>query len=258
MAGNESIDGERAAATADAVARPVLEFGRGWMADPATAGRAEDLGFDNPFGIWVNGRAGAMGDVSADVAAAAIGFMAPQMVRALWDSRPAGLSPVGAAQAYAEAAAEWGRETLADMATADLERLCALSAQVADAADPSIGALFAGWRNLERPADPAGQATVVLNVLRELRGGAHLSAVHAAGIGPHGAIMAAPDPVRGGPAGAARFGWPEPHPEPDHEKRARAELLTTVICAPAFAVLTEAEGGELVELVATARATLDS
>ena len=256
MAGNGSIDGTDPAAVADAVAIPVLEYGRGWMAAPTTAARARDLGFDNPFGIWVNGRAGAMGDVTADVAAAAIGFMAPDLVRTLWNGRPEGLTPAGTAMAYAEAAADWGRETLADVPSADLERLAQLCHRVAEAAQPSVGALFAGWRTLARPEDPAGRATVVLNVLRELRGGAHLSAVQAVGLGPHGAIMAAPDPVRGGPAGAERFGWPEPHPAVDHERRAEAERLTTVICAPAFASLGEAEGRELIELVTAARAAL--
>lgn len=242
---------------ADAVAVPILEYGRGWMADPATAAAAKQLGFDNPFGIWVNGRAGAMGDVGADVAAAAIGFMAPHLVTTLWNARPDGLTPAAAAAAYAEAGASWGRETLAGMPDRDLDRLADLADRVAAAADPSIGALFAGWRRLARPADPAGRATVVLNVLRELRGGAHLSAAHAVGLGPHGAIISAPDQVRGGTAGAERFGWPEPHPEPDHARRAEAERLTTVICSPAFAVLGDAEGQEFVELVLAARAAMD-
>ena len=53
-------------------------------------------------------------------------------------------------------------------------------------------------------------------VLRELRGGAHLSAIQAAGLTPQGAIVSfTADDIRGGPNGAERFGWPAPHPEPD-------------------------------------------
>lgn len=246
------------AVVADAVGIPILEYGRGWMSAPATAARAKELGFDNPFGIWVNGRAGAMGDVGAEVAAAAIGFMAPKLATTLWDARPDGLTPMAAATAYADAAVAWGREVLADVAEVDLRRLAELADRVARAADPSIGALFAGWRSLERPEDPAGEVTIVLNVLRELRGGAHLAAAHATGLGPHGAIISAPDPVRGGPAGADRFGWPEPHPTPDPAARVEAERLTTMICAPAFAELSEAEGRELTELVLAARAAMDA
>lgn len=242
---------------ADAVAGPVLVFGRGWMMAEGTMGAAADAGFEPPFGLWVNGRAGVLGDVDADVAAAAIGFMAPDRVRMFWEARPADVEPARASAIYAGAAADWGRRVLADWPSGDLERLAELADRVAAAADASIGTLFAGWRALPRPDDPAGEVTVVLNVLREMRGGAHLSAVHAAGLGPHGAIMSTDDPVRGGVAGAERFGWPEPHPEPAPDRRAEAERLTTVICAPPFAALDGAEQDELVELVTRARAAMD-
>lgn len=241
---------------ADAVAGPVLIFGRGWMMAEETAATATGSGFAPPFGLWVNGRAGVLGDVDADVAAAAIGFMAPDRVRTYWEARPAGMSPGEATRIYAGAAADWGRRVLADESTADLERLAELADRVAAAATPSIGALFAGWRALARPEDPAGRVTIVLNVLRELRGGAHLSAVHAVGLGPHAAIFSTDDPVRGGAAGAERFGWPKPHPEPDPAARAEAERLTTVICAPPFAALDGSEQGELVELATRARAAM--
>lgn len=242
----------------DATAIPILEFGRGWMMAPATAARAVELGIDDPFGFWVNGRAGALGEVTAEVAAAAIGFMAPDRVRQAWEARPASLPPRDAAAAYAEAAASWGRTVLADLADADLDRLADLCDIVIGAANPSIGALFAGWSSIARPADPAGRATVCLQILRELRGGAHLSAAHAVGLGPHGAIISADDQVRGGVPGATRFGWPEPHPPVDQAARAEAERLTTVICRPAYAGLDSAERRELVSLVTSARATLDS
>lgn len=243
--------------TAAAVALPILEYGRGWMAAETTGARAIELGFEPPFGLWVNGRAGVLGPVDADVAAAAIGFMAPERVRTYWESRPATMTPIEATEAYADAAAVWGRSALEGLDDGDLDRLGQLSQRVAAAALPSVGAIFAGWRAIDPPSDPAGRATVVLNVLREMRGGAHLSAVHAVGLDPHGAILSADDPVRGGPAGAERFGWPEPHPEPDRERRAAAEAMTTTICAPAFEALDPAERSELIELVRAARACLD-
>lgn len=241
-----------------ATATPILEFGRGWMTDPATAGRAGELGLELPFGFWVLGRAGALGDVGPDVAAAAIGFMYPPVVERYWSARPDGLEPLEVARAYAGAAAAWGRKVLAPMASTDLEELVVLSRRVADAALPSIGAIFAGWRALTGPDDPAGAATVALNVLRELRGGAHLAAVHAVGIGPLGALVAAPDQIRGGEAGARRFGWPEPFPEPDFDRRADAERITSLICEPAYAALAGAAGARFVELVVAARGLLDT
>ena len=243
--------------TIEATAVPVLEFGRGWMMDGATAARSAELGFGPGFGFWVNGRAGVLGEVDADVAAAAIGFMAPAWVRDHWEGRPAGLSPAAATAAYAEAAATWGRGVLAGVDEARLQRLAELCHEVAAAALPSTGVLFAGWRALTLPDDPAGRATIALNVLRELRGGAHLSAVHAVGLGPHLAVLSADDPVRGGVAGAERFGWQGPHPEPDPEARREAERVTTVICRPAYEGLGPAERAELIDLVAEARSAMD-
>ncbi|MGH1492456.1 MAG: SCO6745 family protein [Acidimicrobiales bacterium] len=240
-----------------ATAIPILEFGRAWMMSPASGERAAELGLAPGFGFWVNGRAGAMGEVGADVAAAAIGFMAPDRVAELWGVRADGLSALDIAVAYAAMAAEASRPKLASMSDEELNELTALCDKIAAAALPSTGALFAGWRTLPRPGDPAGDATVALNMMRELRGGAHLSAVHAAGLGPHGAIMSVDDPVRGGPAGAERFGWTAPHPEPDTASRAEAERLTSDICRPAFAALDNAERHRFVALVTQARAALD-
>ncbi len=242
----------------DATARPILELGRGWMLAPSTGDRAVELGLELPFGFWVNGRAGAMGEVEPDVVASAIGFMYPPLARQYWTSRPAGLSARAAAEAYADAAAVWGRGVLAGMAADDLSELAALARKVADAALPSTGAIFAGWRSLAGPTDPAGAATVALNVLREMRGGAHLSAVNAAGIGPLGAVISAEDQVRGGEAGARRFGWPEPFPGRETARRAEAERLTSVICEPAYAALSPTEATRFVDLVTVSHRALDA
>jgi hypothetical protein len=237
----------------DNVSVQILEYGRGWILDPATLDRANSLGLEGTFGFWVNGRAGVLGDVDSDVAASAIGFMHPDRVRHFWDGRPADMSPIDATYLYCDAAAEWGRERLADIRSDHLDRLHQLNNQIAAAAVPSVGVLFAGWRSLAPPTDPAGAVTISLNVIRELRGGAHLHAVHAVGLGPDGAIASAPDPVRGGSSGLDRFGWPTPHPEADHQRRADAEDLTSFMVEPAFAALATAERAEYIELVAEAR-----
>ncbi|MGF1598830.1 MAG: hypothetical protein ACFCVK_18190 [Acidimicrobiales bacterium] len=242
-------------ATIDATAVPILEIGRAWMTSPHTAAAGEALGLHG-FGFWVNGRAGVLGPVDADIAAAALGFMHPATVRAHWEGRPPELTPAAASAAYAGAAATWGRRSLAGIEEGDLADLVTLTRTVAEAAQPSVGALFAGWRALSRPDDPAGEVAMLLNVLRELRGGAHLSAVQAAGLGPLGAIVSFSDPVRGGSGGAERFGWPAPHPVPSPEDRARAEAMTTVICQPAYDVLDAEAQRRLVELVLRVRSAV--
>jgi hypothetical protein len=240
----------------NATAGPILEYGRAWMLDAETAAAAAELGLVPGFGFWVNGRAGFLGDADPAVAAATIGFMALDTVAVNWGVRNNGVTMPDITVRYAESLGRFGQRTLGSIEASDLTRLADLARTVADAALPSIGVLFAGWRALPRPTDPAADAALALNVLRELRGGAHLSAVNAVGLGPHGAIMSAPDPVRGGLAGAERFGWPAPHPEPDHQARTRAESLTDDICRPAFDVLDQAERADLVQLVELARSTI--
>jgi hypothetical protein len=229
------------------------------MSDPGTQARASELGLAPGFSFWVNGRAGAMGDVSADVAAAAIGFMAPELVAEHWNARPSDVPPLRAALEYASVGADWGRNALADVDSGQLERLVSLADRVSDQALPSCGALFAGWRQLDRPADPAGSATMVMQILREMRGGAHLSAIQAAGLTPQSAIVSfgATDPIRGGVSGAERFGWTAPHPAPDEVARAGAEQMTTAVASRGFEALDDAERGELVELVLLARSTFE-
>ena len=246
------------AETSTATAIPILEFGRAWMQDPGTPARAAELGLTHPFAFWALGRAGSLGDITHEGAAAAIGFMAPHLVAEVWSQR-AGRSPRDFALEYAAVSAAWGRSVLADVDPVRLERLRELSNRVAAATPASVGALFAGWRSIPQPTDPAGGVTVALNVLREMRGGAHLAAVHAAGLTPHHAVISfTADQVRGGPAGAERFGWQTPHPEPDEAARARAEELTTLICTPSFAALDGGERAEFIELVREVRAALAS
>ena len=239
-------------------AKSVLEIGRAWMMEPATGARAAELGLEGPFGFWTSGRAGAIGEVDADVVAAAIGFMAPSEVRSYWEARPSDITPMSITEAFAESAANWGRQAFASIPETDLRRLADLCNTIAAAALPSTGVLFVVWRNLPQPDDAAGAATVALNVLRELRGGAHLTAVHAVGLGPHGAILSTEDPVRGGVPWAERFGWSAPHPTPDPARRAEAEALTTRICRHAYDALDDGELAEFTALVTTARTALDN
>jgi hypothetical protein len=248
----------------DVVARTsvaVLEIGRGWMLAPETNAFGGRLGLqtDSIFDFWVNGRAGVLGDGDAAKAEAAIAFMGPHAIRDYWEGRPTSLSAMDAAIRYAQAAAEWGREALQTVPEPICHELAELTNRICASAQPSVGVLFAGWRQLPRPADARGAVTVALNVLRELRGGAHLSAVYAAGLTPLGAIMSVDHPQHGGPGRAARFGWNEPYPAPDYAARELAEDLTSTILTPIYdAALSPTEGARFVELVTTARAAIEA
>ncbi len=85
--------------------------------------------------------------------------------------------------------------------------------------------------------------------MRELRGGAHVAAVHAAGLDPHLAVM-----VVNGAAGAEFFGWPEPHPDPEPARATwhQVEAATNDSVAARLAVLDDAEQLELIALALAA------
>jgi hypothetical protein len=160
------------------------------------------------------------------------------------------MPPPEAAAMFAAACAEHGRRTLPD--DVDLAELAELAGRVVAAADPSGLALFAAWRAMPVPPDPKGAAAHHLNVLRELRGGAHAAAVLGHGLRPVEAAL-----VAGGPKHAAFLGHREPYPEVTDDVRCAreaAERSTTAIVAHAFAALDEAERERFVELVTAALA----
>jgi hypothetical protein len=100
------------------------------------------------------------------------------------------------------------------------------------------------------PDDPKGAAAHELNVLRELRGGAHLVAVIAHGLSPLEATLAST-----GTGMAGFLGHPEPYPDVTDAMRAardQAEVTTTTIVAPAFAALAESDRPTFVEQVRAA------
>ncbi|MCC6436119.1 MAG: hypothetical protein IT196_13880 [Acidimicrobiales bacterium] len=253
-----STPGQLSAAEAIArTAQPVLEFARGWMINPDTAARGDELGLLPGRGFWVVGRCGVLGDVDSDVVANAIGFMAPDAVRRFWEHRPADRPARELAGEYAECAYRWGRTALAGVDEARLRRLDELGRAVADAALPHLGSLFAGWRAMPAPPDAAAAVTLTLHVLRELRGGAHLLAVLGSGMHPVEAALAAPPP-RGGEGWARDLGWAAPYPDVTLAgwRRDRADAQTSLLCLAAFEALTGAERAELADLVDEARAAI--
>jgi hypothetical protein len=148
----------------------------------------------------------------------------------------------------------WGREHLERFY--GLDRLVDLADRVVASAEAAGAPLFAAWRAMPVPDDStAARAAVLLHLLREHRGAAHLMAVRASGLTPLEAILAGPD----GEAGATAFGWQPPYPqyEPLVRKRAWAEALTDRIAGEAFRILDVGQRIELVQLLDGALASLD-
>ena len=141
-----------------------------------------------------------------------------------------------------------------------MARLDELGRAIADAADASLGPVFAGWRAQPQPDDVNARVALTIHVLRELRGGAHIIAVNACGITPLQAVLASPaPPPRSGPVWAEHLGWSGPFSDAAaaREPRAEAERLTSKIIAPIYASIGESALDEFAELVETTRNAIE-
>jgi hypothetical protein len=239
--------------TAAAAKRAVNELGGASGNDPKTMRRAREVGLTG-WAFYVAGRGGAMGDVRADTVAAALGFIAPEAVQDGWEAAAMVAPPIEIATENRAECCRWGRENLAGFAR--VARLVELTERIVLGAEIACAPLFAAWRAMPMPEEDLGaQAAVLLHLLREHRGAAHLIAVRASGLTPLEAIIAGPD----GEAGATAFGWQPPYPafEPLVRKRAWAEALTDRIAGEAYRLLDTGERIELVQLLDAALAALD-
>jgi hypothetical protein len=141
-----------------------------------------------------------------------------------------------------------------------MTRLDVLGRTIADAADGSIGALFAGWRAQPQPDDVNARVALTMHVLRELRGGAHIVAINACGLTPLDAVLVSPAPApRSGPVWAEHLGWSGPFAEAQGARTARpeAERLTSRILAPIYGSIGDVALDEFAELVETTRNAID-
>ena len=245
---------------AERILKPIQQFSRGWMLHQATADHGIALGLRSGEEYWIVGRAGAMGDVGHQVAAAAIAFVAPDAVREAWEHLPPEMTPSQISATYALRCTTWGTANLASFDPDRMERLDRLGRRITDGAAPALGVLFTAWRSVPPPPDLGGRATLTMQVLREMRGAAHIIAVQACGLTPLDAILASPaPPPRAGPGWAAHLGWTGPFRDPEEVRAGRleAERVTTEIVAAHLGVLSPDELADFAELVETTRSSID-
>lgn len=231
-------------------ARSVANIGARFMLDPAVyaAGDA-DHGFHG-MDFYFVGRGGMLGDVEPAVAAAAFGFFPPAVVELMWASGTSVMAASQASREYVAACAKWGCNHFG--ADIDYAELAELSARVV-AAGPTAGfPLFAGWQKAAASVstdDAKGAAMVLLTALRELRGGAHLVAVTAAGVEPLDAVL-----HTGGVPNAQLFGYAEPYPDVSQlgETMEAIERTTNRIVSLAYEALDSSELDHFVDLTKAA------
>lgn len=231
------------AETAAALKKPIGDLGMQFMADPLTREAGKALGLRGRP-LYHLGRGGALGDVQAEIVVAAFAFFPPAVVIEHWNAGRGIVSPPDAARAYAGMCNDWGRRHLDLPGT---PRALELLERVVDGAEGAGLSLFVGWRLLPRPDDGPGRLAQVVNVMREHRGSVHACAVAAVGLGPLEAVIAGTY----GAGNATFFEWPEPFPDaaPHQADWQRAEELTSAAAAPPYAILSEGERAELVDLL---------
>jgi len=231
--------------TARRVAEPINEFGARFMLDPATFARCAEEGMPLSLASYVHGRLGVMGEIDVDAAIESMLFFEPTLVENAWVEE-SGLTKAQSGTAYAAVCAERGRAYLDGFEGAS--RLSQLLEKVADSADDTNAALFAGWRDADRPDDPAGRAYLMLATIRELRGCLHMTASRKAGVDPLAMVLAS-----GGEGTAQLHGYTDLDRKPASAEQLTAiEEATTDADAANYDCLTEDERTELAKLVEAA------
>lgn len=237
---------EEAAVASD---RAIADIAGMFMLDLTTYERGAELGYPGASFYFV-GRAGVLGDVSADVAAATFVFFNPATVRQAWADAAQAPPPSQAAVEFAACGHRWAEVHLPDdLAWDELAELCGT---VISGANPAGAPLFAAWRGLPEPTSTKALALHRLNALRELRGGLHGAAVLAHGLDPAVAVAVK------SPYMLPIFGW-TPAPAVDSDAGARwqrAEDATNAMMAPHLGLLDDAPRDRLVTLATAAGAAL--
>ncbi|MEO8107328.1 MAG: hypothetical protein ABI720_08410 [Actinomycetes bacterium] len=242
--------------TASAMARatavtgkgPIGDLGGAWMSSDAEEQLLEDAGLVD-WQLYFLARHGVLGDVDPDVVLAAAFVFPADHLRREWTAARVVMEPDEALRRYLGLCHLWGTEKLTGFG--DIDRLTVLGMKVINASSVVGLPLFAGWRALPLPEDPAQRCAQVMQVLREHRGSCHGVALAALQMDPLMAIMT----NQGGEANAREYGWQPPFPTPtaqDAELRDRVEVLTDDLVAVAYDGLTAAEQSELVTLLEAA------
>lgn len=231
--------------TAAATGIPIAAMGRSYFGADAVGQALEEAGFSG-LARYVGARGGVLGDVASGVVVSGFALFHPAMIETGWSQTQEQGSPLNAAAAFTAGISQWAADTfghldgLGDFATA--------ARTVFDAAEPMSQALYAGWRAMPVPDDPASASGLALQVLRELRFGFHIHGLSAVGLSPVEAIIAQANPQQ-----AKFFGWSEPFPDPKplKDKHRRAEEITSARMAEVYEAI---DAGQRAHVAATVAA----
>lgn len=142
----------------------------------------EAIGLDR-FAGYVLGRAGVLGLPPSSLVVATFGVFAPETLAATYESALTSASVPDVLAAKQAGATRCLHRVLGDPGREVEEAVAVLRAGI-DRAEPLGKPLFAGHLALDWPGDAWGRLWHATNLLRELRGDAHIAALVASSIGP--------------------------------------------------------------------------
>ena len=240
---------ERALSTATEAKVFISALGGDYMTSQEARTAAKDLGVKGwPF--YFGGRVGVLGPVGPEVVHAVVGFFPIEHVVSSWTAARDPQSPrlESIVDRYTALQRGWADAHLADLAEDDAAELAGLLRDVAGGIETGLSPLAAAWATMPEPVAPRHRVVHWAHVLREQRGGLHITAVQMAGLNPLEAIVTGPL----GEAGAKFFQWAEPYPQADDSTRLfreEAEEITDELASRAFRGLDEGQSERLVELL---------
>jgi hypothetical protein len=164
-------------------ADPIQTLGMSFYFDPLTVERAKELGL-NVFEFYGLGRGGVLGDVDAGVVEEAFTFFHRSTIDFLWEHARTKADPVATAAEYLIAAFAFADRTFGAVPTEVLAQFATSTDLVVRAVTPGRHQLFDGYASYRVPPSPVHAAYLGTILLRELRGGVHIDAVHQVGLSP--------------------------------------------------------------------------
>lgn len=227
-----------ASGLSDVTADPIQLVGMSFYFAASTVERAKTLGL-NVFQFYGLGRGGVLGDADYDTVFDAFTFFSHPAMGMLWTAPRELADPTQSATAHLEAAYAYADDTLGAIDVEVLGEFANAARAVATAVPAGRHALFDGYVKFPAPANPVHAAYLGAIMLRELRGGVHIDAVHEVVMTPQEAAYLH-DPSIFKLHGYGDDDVPQVTPELEAKKE-RAEELTSQGIAAYFEVLSEGE-----------------
>jgi hypothetical protein len=244
---------ELALSTAVEAKGALQALGGDYMSSQTARTAAKDLGMKGwPF--YFGGRVGVLGPVPPEVVHAVVGFFPVDLALQSWTTArdPKQSPPLDrVVDRYRDVQRLWADEFLAALPEDEAHELADMLREIATSSETGLSPLAAAWGAMPEPAGARHRVVHWSMVMREQRGGLHITAVQMAGLNPLEAIVTGSL----GEAGAKYFRWPAPYPLPDDAMRLfreQAEEITDELASRAYRGLTEAQAERLLALLSRA------